>query len=290
MVNVDQVGESLRISFFTVTGDIQIKEIPIPKDQQFIWVECEEDDPQASKKIRAFNGKFVKKLGKKYLNKYRKLELLCSLPQSIKDVIHSSNQPKKYYWDIETESVNGEFASEETADGRVLTNSFCDDMGNTYGMGLKELSPAQVVRIEEKINEYVSKIKDKSILPKGGFKFQYKYFDSEKIMLAEFCQRYARKMPCITGWNIKKYDMRYFVNRCKRLKVNHKMMSPVDNTYTVILKDKYNREIKYPVELPMHKGVIDYLEIYEKFDSSQKFKTSSNLDFVALTSKFAYRE
>jgi DNA polymerase elongation subunit (family B) len=181
--------------------------------------------------------------------------------------------------DIETESLNGEFPDENVAQGRVLLVTFCDEFGDLTIMGLKPLSLDAIARIEKIINEHVGKTKIAKL--KKFWKTTYRQYANEALMLKDLFSIYIPKMPAIFGWNFLKYDMRYLVNRCKRLGIKWEVCSPTGHIFTYFIKDKFAKNVKHKVELPTHRIIHDYLQLYAKFDTSVKLKTSTGLGNVA---------
>ena len=280
MIDYQQIGNKLFVSFIKEDGQIGLIEVPIENGEMYVWKHCEENDPYRAKDRLSCFSKPIKKVPQKYLSKYRVFEILRKLPDRVKEKIYTVQNPEKYFMDIETESINGEFPEAGKAEGRVLLNTFCDQRGNVVIQGLHTLTPTQIERIEAKINEHVNKVKFPEL--KKEYKIKYKAYDNETQLLADLSKAYIPKMPAIFGWNFLKYDMTYINNRCKKIGVNTDQWSPTKGHYTYTIKDKFNKKMKYYVELPKHRIVSDYQTLYEKFDTSVKLKSSSNLDDVAL--------
>lgn len=276
---VDNNGNKLSISYFNEAGEIGLIDIKLDDSQLYVWEVTDKDDPYRDKNYLSQNGDPVKKVKKKYLNKYRKMEIINSLPKNIFSKIFSDNIPKKYFWDIETQSINGEFPEASVAAGKIYTHGYCDEVGNGHVLGFKPLSPIQIQSIEKRINEYLNSIADKSLHKE--YKFHYYYYPDEMTMNVEFAKNHMTKMPCIFGWNVIKYDTQYFVNRCKNLNIDYKVISPKRDMFDHVIKDKYNEGVKYNIELPLHRPIIDYMAIFEAFDKSVKLKTSMSLDFIS---------
>ncbi len=88
-------------------------------------------------------------------------------------------------------------------------------------------------------------------------------------------------MPVLTGWNFLQYDWLYLVNRSRKLskwmngkeyKINPAESSPVK---------KINKMWGTEYEVPAHRMIFDYMQLYEICDTSIKVKESSSLDFVS---------
>jgi DNA polymerase elongation subunit (family B) len=72
----------------------------------------------------------------------------------------------------------------------------------------------------------------------------------------------------MTGWNFINYDWQYIVNRCKRLQIDL-----TDVAITGSLDKKDSR--------PLHMGILDYMQLYDKYDRSGHVKESNALAFVS---------
>lgn len=283
MIYEQQVGDNLVVSYYNPRGGIDIKRIPIPKHQQFIWSYCSFDDKNRDPQFISFDLKPVRRDYRRYLDKYRKRELMMAFPQFLKDAVYSADMPEMWFMDIETESLKnakGEytFPDEVDAAGRVLLVTFCDQKGNCYIQGLKKYTPEQVAKVEKRINEYIHKQTTKNL--NINYTVTYLYYETETTMLQDLFCNWMTKMPLICGWNFLKYDIRYLVNRCKKLGIDYKKFSPTGETFIYGLSDKFNRQIHHQVELPCHRAIIDYMMVYEKWDTTIKLKTSLNLNDV----------
>jgi DNA polymerase elongation subunit (family B) len=72
----------------------------------------------------------------------------------------------------------------------------------------------------------------------------------------------------MTGWNFINYDWQYITNRCKRLQIDIKDIGRT--------KSVDNRDSR-----PLHLGILDYMQLYDKYDRSVKVKESNSLDYVS---------
>ena len=100
------------------------------------------------------------------------------------------------------------------------------------------------------------------------WEFSYYKFDNEYNMLYTFLHKFLPKFPMMTGWNFINYDWQYIVNRCKRLQID---VSEVSMTQSLDRNDSR----------PLHIGILDYMQLYDKYDRSVKVKESNALDYVS---------
>jgi DNA polymerase elongation subunit (family B) len=100
-------------------------------------------------------------------------------------------------------------------------------------------------------------------------------------MLYDFFNNMVPKMPLLTGWNFLNYDWLYLVNRCKKISkwVNGReyRIDPRVSSITKRMNKKWGAEY----EVPAHRMIFDYMQLYEICDTSIKVKESSSLDFVS---------
>jgi DNA polymerase elongation subunit (family B) len=82
-------------------------------------------------------------------------------------------------------------------------------------------------------------------------------------------EKWFKKMPLITGWNFVGFDWKFLINRAKRLGIDPARCS-------------VNGQLKGDDCFPMHKVIVDYLELYKKWDRVIKIKENNKLDTVAL--------
>jgi len=256
MINIEQVGNLCKISYFNQEGDISFKEISLSDDDLFEWSESKIKESNN----KTWNGIKVIKKSKKNLSKYRLFEIINNLDKSIQDEIFEFNMPKKFFISIKTESQNG-IPSCKNPKEAILTITVLSASTNTIiVLGQKDLSKDAIQSIETKINNYCKEFNQ-------IYKFKYKKFDSEYDMLYSFFEILCQKMPLITGWNIMEFDWYYLMMRGKKLGININIVSP-----TKILFD----QIK-----PMHRLVLDYMNLFNMWDTSIKVKENLTLDWIA---------
>jgi len=87
-------------------------------------------------------------------------------------------------------------------------------------------------------------------------------------MVFTFINRFMTKFPMMTGWNFINYDWQYIVNRCKRLQID-------------ITQAAKTKELDRTDSRPLHMGILDYMQLYDKYDRSVKVKESNSLDYVS---------
>lgn len=264
LVDFEYNSGNLICSYINEKGKLKLKHYPWRKPTKFIVTS--EDDPEKSEKWVTWNGKSVKEIYTRFPNKYSVYDFIENLPQEEKDTLFAYNEPDIYFIDIETEVLNEKFQPHE-AKSKVLSISIVSK-DKALVMGIDPLNNNQIKQIEKDINQKYGKKVGKQ------WKFQYNYYKSEFEMLYNFFNGFVPNMPVISGWNVIHFDWVFLVNRFRKLGGD-----PSVSSVTGKLKEpwKYNDHS----ELPQHRLLIDYMELYDKWDTFVKVKEASSLDFVA---------
>lgn len=275
IIDIEKRPHELACSYFNKEGTIEYVRIPVPTDERFNWTSCNESDKDKSAEWKTWDQNPVKKFYIKdatKLSKYRCEEIIYNYTQANPDTpLLEFNTPRKYFIDIEVEVLDG-FPDPDTAQNKITAISIAGaDSKRIFVLGLKPLTEEQCYKIDEDINSHFSKFDDK-------WNFQYKQFDSEYEMLVEFFQKILPGMPCISGWNFFGYDWKYLLNRAYKYKdVKPEKCSPSGNMIA-----KRNVGNAHPgTGIPQHKLIVDYMEIYKKWDRVIKVRENDKLDYVA---------
>jgi len=260
-------------SYVDGTGGIKTKYFNFPSPMKYI--SCDSSDPQKDPDYKSWDGKPVKLIECKRPDRYAIYEFLDNLPEDEKNEIFEFHTPKIYFIDIETELDfnTGAYSPPEEPNGRVISISIVYD-DKIILLGLKDMPKDMQRRIEKNTNEYFKK-------DDVQYKLKYVKYDEEFDMMYDFFKNVAPKMPLLTGWNFLKFDWMYLVNRSRKLTkiVNGKVITinPNLTSPTRYLKKLWGTE----VEVPVHRMIFDYMQLYEVADTSIKVKESSSLDFVS---------
>lgn len=274
MISVEQNSGEVKVSFFDEHGMNRVAKFSIPDSQLYNWgIAGPDSQGPISPNFRSQYGKEICKKKSTYLDRYRLREFMGSLPDKYKDLIFSSHKPKKFFMDIETEMIDG-FPDTNVAKEKITSYSYCDEYGNGTVSGLKDLSIEAQDRLERRVNEYFASTGKK-------FNIKFKYYESETQMMMNLVYHEIPTMPWITGWNFLKFDWAYMDKRCENLGIDFSKTSPTGKLEKYTFKEKFNKKQKWAVNLPMHRAIIDYLMVYERWDSVVKFKDNVGLDAVA---------
>ena len=265
--------KKLVLSYIDKTGKSKIKyyDWAYPMKYQ----NCDESDPDKHHLYKSWEGKPVKLVPAGFPDRYAIYEFLDSLPANEKDEIFEYNEPEIYFVDIETglDPNTGAYSQPEDAEGQILSISLV--FGNKIILlGLKDMPEDMQDRIIEGTNKYFEKFNTK-------YEFKYIKYKDEFDMVKSFFDDFMPKMTCITGWNFIDYDWMYLVNRARKITkivngqqftINPDLSSPTKRMNNIFMTN---------YELPAHRLIFDYMQLYEICDTSIKVKESSSLDFVS---------
>ncbi len=258
MINCEQINNNLYVSFVDSNRDISNILIPIPKKEQFKWSFCDKNDSECDKVVTNWDGRNVKKEYAYRLNKYRIAEFLSQQPEHVKEQIFSEHIPKKVFCDIETEILD-EFPNPNNPQAEVLSIALVDDDDVMTILTTKKISKETAISIKSRLNSYFSKF-NKTI------RLKYKWYANEFDMLNYFFTVYMKEIPFITGWNFTQFDWNYLTARALFLNIDIEKCSPTNKMYK---------------NMPLHKIVVDYMDVYKKWDLVVAMKEVNSLDYVS---------
>ena len=269
MLNIEQRSGNLIISHINKIGDVEYMKLNVPTSHKFTWLYSKQKG-RGNDNVMSWDGKPVYKVPTEFLSRTRIQEFFLEAGDQITKPLFESNMPKGYYCDIEVDVDDDGFPGPGEARNRINAIAWAH-YPEVVVFGLKPLSGEQIDTIEKNINEHLRKVGK-------TYKFIYKQFNNEADMLYDFLYNYARHAPLISGWNFWGFDWRYIYNRCKRLNLDISWMSPTKQWYKHKIMDRGKAVF---IMLPQHKLIVDYLEIYKKWDRTVEVKENNTLDFVA---------
>lgn len=269
IVNYEYSNSKLMVSYIDPRGKLQFKNYSMYNPMQ--WTVTHERDQHKSDTYKTWDGKPVKLMAVRYPNRYTIYDFLRNLPKAERDDIFAFNNPQMFFCDIEVEVTDG-FPEAHKAENPIT--AVCVITGDkVFLMGLKPLTDAQISKMETEMNEHFKHLGTK-------YKIQWHFCEDEHELLNIFFNNLLPKMPVLTGWNFVGYDWVYFVTRARKLGINPDVASP---TGRLVRPWKKNENAQKPTfeELPMHRLVFDYMDIFNKWDQSIKIKENEKLDFIS---------
>jgi DNA polymerase elongation subunit (family B) len=267
IIDIENFGDHLKVSHFNEEGHTTILNLPIPKEEQFSWKKSESKDRQKDPIWKSWDGTPVKKSYGRNYDKFRMVQLLDEMPAELTAPLWEYREPVKYFVDIEVQITDNKVDSldVENARNKIISIAIATSQGKIVAMGIDPLASDKIKRIEDRINAHFETLKTKYPLE---WTFNYIPYETEFDMLYTFMSRYVPKMSLMTGWNFLGYDWPYIMGRCRNLGIDPKIASPTGDVHR-------------KSGMPKHVLIVDYLEIYKKWDRAIKLKESNSLDYVA---------
>ena len=258
ILDIEQRDNDVIVSYYDKEGKVAYKQYPVAQYQN--WYICGEKEKGVSTEFKNWDGRPVKLGYGRQFNKFSLNYFVDGLPEKDREEILAYNLPKTYFVDIETEIVDG-FPKAEEAKTRILSFSIITPERKAIVLGLEDMAADKIQKIEDDTNEYFKDFDQ-------DWEFKYHKFKSEYDMVYTFLMKFLPKFPMMTGWNFINYDWQYIVNRCKRLQID---ITEVGMTKKLDRNDSR----------PLHIGILDYMQLYDKYDRSVKVKESNALDYVS---------
>lgn len=256
ILDIENNDGQLIISYFDKEGKVKVKDYRL--NECLNWTICSPKDPKKSDKFTNWDGKPVKKSSDKRLNKFSIYEFIDNLPKEERDEITALNFPKVQSVDIETEVIDS-FPVAEIARERITLIAISTESNSTVVLGWKPLSKEQEKVIFDKHREYLKAF--------GEWNFKYICFQDEYNMLYTFINKFIPNFSLMIGWNFLGFDWKYIYNRSKRIGINPANASPT-------------KKVQGNDNIPIHVGIIDYLDVYRRWDRTVAIKENNTLDFV----------
>lgn len=265
IIDIENKGDSLKVSHYTEEGELAYLDLKIPQSERYNWRKCSAADRDREKGWASWDGFPVKKQSTQRYDKYRLVELLESFDKEQTQPLWDTQTAKKYFVDIEVEITDNRADSLDTlrANNKILTIAIASSTGKILVLGLDKMDSPKILNIEKRVNDHF-----KALPYDLKWTFNYRSFESEFDMIYTFMSKLMHKMPLITGWNWFGYDWPYLLNRAKKLGIDPAIASP---SGILLGKD----------QIPMHGLMVDYLQIYKKWDRVIKIRESDSLAYVS---------
>jgi DNA polymerase elongation subunit (family B) len=259
--------DQIVLSYINESGYSEIFKTNVPKDQMFEWRVDAAGNKRCSKEYENWDGKKVFKERTLDLSRNRIFQYLYDFHKDFMDniVFNSKNFPKVLYFDIEVLTDDDGFPKPELALKPIITISFCVDDFVTVYYWDEQKRCVDKKEIEIKINEHIKK-NNPGI--KREFKINIVKFDNEKELLFNSVKNFFNVYPVWSGWNIRNFDYTYIKNRLSVLGIDKNIIS---NGFG--FRDKSDE--------PKHFVLLDYYELFLKYDRSVKVRENFTLDFIS---------
>lgn len=227
-----------------------------------------DDDPEKSGRYVTWDGRAVKEIYTKYPNKYSVYDFIDNLDDGEREEIYGYQEPNIFFVDIENEILDKK-PEPHLAESAVQSISIVNK-NKILVIGTEALSPIQCESIQTDINNHFKKFET-------NYTFKYIQYRTEYDMLHYFFNKLVPQMAVLTGWNFIHYDWVFLVNRADKIGVD-----PTVASFTRKLIEPFQKARKTDYSrIPAHRVIVDYMELFDKWDTSVKVKESLGLDFAS---------
>lgn len=265
IVDYEYKNSNLIVSRIDKTGNIKLKYYPWHPTK---YIATSLDDSEKDGKLVTWDGRPVKEIYTRYPNKYSVYDFLENLPENEQKDLFDYNEPNIFFVDIENEILDKK-PQPHLAESKILSISIVHK-NKALVIGIDPLSAKEQRAIQNDINNEYGKMFNRD------WEFKYIQYKNEYELIYNFFHKFVPKMSVITGWNFKNYDWVFLVNRARILNID-----PSVSSFTGKLTEENQNDPRNYCELPAHRIIIDYMEIFDKWDTSIKVKESLSLDFIA---------
>ena len=258
----------LLVSYIDKKGKYRYKHLPYSSPK--IWQVNADLPIRDDDDARTWDGHRCVQVPTRRPNKYSVLDYLSSLdPEEVDDILGYTTAPNIYFIDIETRSDDGFPEPSKAASEITLISIY--SKGKVLVLGLRPLDSTQLEWMKKQSESYLATLGVSEII------INYECFETEFSMLKYFFEVVMTSINVISGWNISGFDWPYLVNRAARIgtrttKIDTTKASPVG---------EYTRSNGFMVDTPKHKLFVDYMKLYEKWDTTVKVRESSSLNWVS---------
>jgi DNA polymerase elongation subunit (family B) len=269
LVDYEYKNQNLILSYIDKSGSIKLKYKNWSRPTKFI--KTGDDDKEKSGQYVTWDGSSVKEIYTKYPNRYSVYDFIDNLPEDEKEEIYGYSEPDIYFIDIENQILEAGKPQPHLAEGEIQTISIVNK-NKVLVVGTETLTTNQIESIESDINNHFKKFET-------DYKFKYVQYKNEYDLLFNFFNKLIPKMPVMTGWNFIQYDWVYLVSRARKIGIDPEVAS-----FTKKLNTPFNFNSKVQQdysEMPAHRVIVDYMELFAKWDQSIKVKESLSLDFAS---------
>lgn len=294
IVDFVQNKESVELSFVNEKGMIEVQNIFMESDSLdgfFEYVETTDDDPNKLTNVKSFTGKPIKKLP---TTEFKGLMVNEFLTETVKEInpefynrMNTFTYPLLYSIDIETE-ITDEFgySSPELAENKIISISITDrDMNTilfTTDKRCQNISDKDMTYLDSLIHNALISNKNidyfTDLRKEDKLKYSVKYFENEADMISTFLFGIENYFHMCIGWNVFKYDWKYICTRCSILGISVEKASPVKKLSHE--KQSVNGALAIPVKYPMHRILMDYMEVFKASYVYQN-QESFSLDYIS---------
>lgn len=206
------------------------------------------------------------------------------LPDEVRQKFSMKAFPKLFTFDIECEFDQVEGKSDPNRHA-ITSISLCSPSLNTVVFGTKRLSNDEIEYIRQNVIEYIKSIPFYSRTTDCDPKFEYVYFENERLMLEYFLKNIVARVPILSGWNCVNFDWWYIVNRI-RSQFPHLSIASASciNQIESRLAISNFGAVNERLPMPIHTFICDMMEVIQWDHTVMPIKDNVSLDYIAIES------
>lgn len=206
------------------------------------------------------------------------------LPDDIRQKFSMKAFPKLFTFDIECEFDQVEGKSDPNRHA-ITSISLCSPSLNTVVFGTKRLSKDEIEYIRQNVLEYIKTIPFYSRTTDCDPKFEYVYFDNERLMIEYFLKNIVARVPILSGWNCVNFDWWYIVNRIRSHYPDLSIASAscINQTESRLAISNFGA-MNERLPMPIHTFICDMMEVIQWDHTVMPIKDNVSLDYIAIES------
>lgn len=306
IIDIAQNRESIDISYIDENRNIAVEtvnfdgaELKGPDGSTYVreyhnFVECDEYDSEKFEGLTSLNGNSIK------LEKSRRFEghninyfLGIEIPKYMPELhakLEPIRLPKLFSCDIEidiTEKYG--YSNQYDVENPIRSISFTgEELNSVLFIVRNEKHP----EFDAKDWAYIDGIVADA-LGQHAYTHEYKkrvlFFNNEREMLEAFIDVTRKYFHTLIGWNFLGYDVQYIFNRCTKLNIDYKRISPTRKT--VKLRNEINDRESMTIELPAHRIYLDYMKLFKEslvYNNLGKYSLDAISELILGVKKVSY--
>lgn len=258
-IEYNEYIKAIVVSYYNKKGEVEFVAKKIPDTELFNWVKTNRITMDI-----AYNNKYVEKEYTTKLNRFRLEELfLTYFTKEEREIVHEFNMPQKYFLDIEVDvDPDNTFPDPKTAKWPINLITIIYENNIITLTTFNKFEQDRYDYMYDFLGNYF-----KDYFKKEDLNIIIKHFDTEKDLLTTFFHKILPSIPMLIGWYFIKFDWETLVNRAIKNNIS-------------ITKKLPSNSLFGQDHLPIHTGIIDYIDAMEKF-RPLKMVENLTLDYIS---------
>lgn len=217
-------------------------------------------------------------------NEFDILEYMYEMDPQVLSQLKAINNPKIYFFDIETETSN-EFPDPTIAAKKVTSISLVGPDMSCLILGLHSMSEESINILRTRYLDWINNNEFAKSKCKRTPKVLYQAFNTEEALLTHWMTNILPKISCLAGWNSYNFDWTYIVNRCNRLfgeSATIRMIRNISPTRELTtIRYEQTPSHHENITVPKHMMMVDYMHLVKQYDFILRPYESYSLDWVS---------